>query len=287
MKDIEAQVSRAFVDACRAELDAPKPGNVHRFADGHGMRVADFERSAEAAAPEVARTGMPVGARIRAAVRATRASVGQNTNLGIVLLCVPLAAAAERGERPLRTALRRVLAGLDRQDAVDCFEAILLASPGGLGEAEAHNVRHAPAGTLRDAMRAAAHRDLIAQAYADDFAAVFDTGLSALMRARAAYHQPDWWPATSVYLTFLTTVADSHIARKFGPQRAETVRRDAEYRFMTLTKRDGVAQLAALLEFDAELKEQGINPGTCADLTVATLFAEKLRSTLQEASSNG
>jgi len=38
--------------------------------------------------------------------------------------------------------------------------------------------------------------------------------------------------------------------------------------------------LPGLLEWDAELKCQGINPGTSADLTVATLFADKLRRML-------
>ena len=43
----------AFAAACRDEVEAPKPGNVHVFADGHGMMVRDFLRSAEAAAPGV------------------------------------------------------------------------------------------------------------------------------------------------------------------------------------------------------------------------------------------
>ena len=44
-------IAKAFQDACLSELDALKPGNVHRQADGHGMDVADFEKSAVAAAP--------------------------------------------------------------------------------------------------------------------------------------------------------------------------------------------------------------------------------------------
>jgi hypothetical protein len=35
-------IARAFEEACRDELDAPKPGNVHVFADGHRMTVTDF-----------------------------------------------------------------------------------------------------------------------------------------------------------------------------------------------------------------------------------------------------
>jgi len=36
------------------------------------------------------------------------------------------------------------------------------------------------------------------------------------------------------------------------------------------------AMTAPLMAFDAALKERGLNPGTSADLTVATLFAAAL-----------
>ena len=85
------EISRGFLDACLAELDALKPGNVHRLAAGHNMSVDDFVASAEAAAPIMGETRLAVGERIRRAVEATRKAVGQNTNLGIVLLAAPLA----------------------------------------------------------------------------------------------------------------------------------------------------------------------------------------------------
>ena len=109
-------IADRFRDACRAELEALKPGNVHVHGEGHGMTVGDFLASADVAAPALAAPDASVGERILAAVLATRAAVGQNTNLGIVLLCAPLAAAAER-EGPLRPNLDRVLAGLTRGDA--------------------------------------------------------------------------------------------------------------------------------------------------------------------------
>ena len=49
------EIAAAFIAACRDEIEAPKPGNVHVFADGHGMTVEDFLRSAEAAAPGLVR----------------------------------------------------------------------------------------------------------------------------------------------------------------------------------------------------------------------------------------
>jgi triphosphoribosyl-dephospho-CoA synthase len=39
---------------------------------------------------------------------------------------------------------------------------------------------------------------------------------------------------------------------------------------------------AELLAWDAVLKARGINPGTTADLTVATLFAHRLQSVLSQ-----
>ena len=89
-----AQVAQAFRDACLAELDALKPGNVHRFGDDPRMSVTDFETSARVAAAPLAQAGAAVGERIRASVAATMAAVGHNTNLGIVLLSAPLASAA-------------------------------------------------------------------------------------------------------------------------------------------------------------------------------------------------
>src|SRR5262249_31547453 len=87
-------IAAAFTAACHDELDARKPANVHVFAAGHRMTASDFVRSAEAAAGPLARSSARVGARILDAVEATLAAVGTNTNLGIILLCAPLAAAA-------------------------------------------------------------------------------------------------------------------------------------------------------------------------------------------------
>ncbi|HET7593988.1 MAG TPA: triphosphoribosyl-dephospho-CoA synthase, partial [Stellaceae bacterium] len=100
-------LQRAYIEACRLELRALKPGNVHVLSEGHGMTVAQFEASALASAPPLAAPGKPVGERIRDAIAATHAAVGCNTNLGIVLLAAPLWAAAER---PAAGGLRPALA---------------------------------------------------------------------------------------------------------------------------------------------------------------------------------
>jgi triphosphoribosyl-dephospho-CoA synthase len=275
-----AAIAAAFVAACRDELDAPKPGNVHVFADGHRMAVADFMRSADAAATPLTEPGARVGQRILGAVAATRATVGTNTNLGIILLCAPLAAAAEIATTNLRAAAADVLENLDIADANLAFQAIALASPGGLGHAERHDVRAPATVTLRHAMAEAAERDRIAHQFSTGFEDIFDRGLNRLDAAVRRWHDPKW-ATLAVYLGFLAAFPDSHIARKYGIAAAEDVRRGAakfEHRLDAAEEPD--ALLGDLLAWDRELKASGLNPGTTADLTVATLFARRLNEHL-------
>jgi triphosphoribosyl-dephospho-CoA synthase len=274
------QIAAAFEQSCRDELEAPKPGNVHVFADGHRMTAADFVRSAKAAAGPLATPGARVGVRIQSAVEATFAAVGANTNLGIILLCAPLAAAAEPQPRDLRSSLSTVLQGLDREDAALAFRAIVRASPAGLGRAERHDVFAPATATLREAMAEAAGRDRIAQQYVTDFADIFDLG-APLLAAELAAPRDQRLATLAVYLGFLSAFPDTHIARKHGAVAAERIRceaADMQARVREARRLEDI--LPDILTWDRALKRDAINPGTSADLTVATLFAHRLRSTL-------
>lgn len=264
----------AFLRACRAELEALKPGNVHVHASGHGMTVQDFLIAAAAAAAPLCTPGLAVGARIHAAIEASWAAVPLNTNLGIVLLAAPLIAAAESGTGALRSRLDGVLRQLTIADAADAFAAIRRASPGGLGRADRQDVGTEPTVTLLEAMRLARERDRIARQYAENYADVFAVGVTRIREGRRAGISPEWI-TTLVFLEFLSRFPDSHLARKFGSETAEGVRAQAERLFRTLPAGEG-ARDAALLAFDRELKERGLNPGTSADLTVASLLASEL-----------
>jgi triphosphoribosyl-dephospho-CoA synthase len=272
-------VRQAYLDACRAELQALKPGNVHVFADGHGMTVADFEASAEASADAMADPQLAVGARIWRAVRRSRDVADCNTNLGIVLLCAPLAEAAFRGGAgSLRERLLVVLDGLRRTDADFAFRAIRLANPGGLGDARKHDVRRRANVTLRTAMAEARLRDRIARQYVTGFADVFGFGLPRLALARSRWGEGGW-ATTAVYLGFLGRFSDSHVRRKFGLAAARALSRQAAgLDRRLLAARSPAALRRDLLRFDTELKLAGLNPGTSADLTVATLFAAALEN---------
>jgi triphosphoribosyl-dephospho-CoA synthase len=265
----------AYVDACRLELAALKPGNVHAHAAGHGMTVADFEESARVSAGPLTAPGRPVGERIRDAVAATRAAVGCNTNLGIVLLAAPLlAAAATAAPGRLRETLAATLERLTVADAAATYEAIRIAAPAGLGRAPEQDVSAPPTLDLRQVMALAAERDRVARQYATTYGDVFLVGLPRLRRLRAQRIAADC-AAALVYMDFLAALPDSHILRKHGAAAAETVRSEAASLLPHLDARvgDSTQLTALLLAFDRRLKAQGLNPGTSADLTVASLLA--------------
>ncbi len=252
------------------------------------MEARDFVVSAHAAAAALTTPGVDVGSRILAAVEATWARVGQNTNLGIVLLCAPIAHAALAFPRlELRAGVSKTLVGLTRADAELAFKAISRANPGGLGEAPRHDVTKPARVSLLEAMRAASDRDRIAWQYANGFEDIFDLGANALAASR---REGDERPASvlRLYLAFLCAFPDSHILRKFGEPAASNVMSEARAFSASLARtKDARAIHADALRFDQSLKARGLNPGTSADLTVATLFADYVRGVLANACKNG
>ena len=280
-----AAIAAAFQDSCRDEIEAPKPGNVHTYAPGHGMVAEEFLLSARVAAAPLAESGARVGARILGAVEATFTAVGKNTNLGILLLCGPLAAAADMAGSNLHENLGAVLQGLDRDDTQNVFAAIQRARPAGLGSASRHDVHGPVDADLREVMAEAAPRDRIALQYVSTFHDIFVTGLAALQDARAKRLAPPW-TTLYVYLTFLAAFPDTHIARKCGSAAAFEVRCKGQEMLVAFTRRRA-GYLDDLLTLDAEFKARNLNPGTSADLTVATLFADRLRSILLQHRNDG
>ncbi len=223
-----ADVASAVQLACLLEVAAPKPGNVSPGRAFGDMRYEDFLASAAAIGPaflEADRQGL--GATILAAVEATRRWTAANTNLGLILLLAPLAhGMLRKGDGSLRDAVRRVLQSSTVDDARVAYAAIRLASPGGLGSADAQDVASEPNVSLREAMALAASRDAIASEYATDFAITFETAAPALTAALDAGLE---WPVAAVEtsLTILAHQRDTLIERKLGRAAADAVSRDA------------------------------------------------------------
>jgi len=163
-----ALLKKYYQQACLAEVEAMKPGNVHVFADGHGMLVQDFIKSAEVSATAITQPDLSLGERIYQTVTATWEAVACNTNLGIILLCAPIIQCRlQDAEQDVWTQLPDMLKATTVEDAKWLFKAILCASPAGLGRSEVHDVHNQAQANLLTVMEASADRDLIAQQYSN------------------------------------------------------------------------------------------------------------------------
>lgn len=269
---LEQQVRQSFL----TEVNALKPGNVSRLSAGHGMTIRDFERSAALVTPVLCDPGLTAGERILSAVSVTMTDVGCNTNLGMILLYVPLICIAEKENiknlNELQDKLKKLIKNVDVVDSKRVFKAIQLASPGGLGTVPEYDVRSLPDIDLWSAMASAEERDFIAKQYVSGYPEIAHAAVSWI---RISYQR--WksleWAAVACYLNLLSRHADSHVMRKHGRDMAEAIKKKAIIIAGQFENYDNPAEATdLLLEFDRELKESNINPGTTADMTAASLL---------------
>jgi triphosphoribosyl-dephospho-CoA synthase len=268
--------------ACIWEATSRKIGNVHRFADFADTSYLDFVLSGCAIQSTIDRHNtLPVGLAIWGAVNRTRDLVKPNTNLGILLLLVPLAKAVrfeffeqslEAGSFDCRADIQVVLDELTIRDAMHVFDCIRRTNPGGIGDAPEQDVREEPTVTLLEAMKLAADRDMVARQYANGFADVFDFGVPAFVDALARFGCVEAAIIDS-QLRWLAAYPDSLIARKNGTAIAE----DVQKRAAEVLRLGGIATTegrAAGVALDKHLRSDGnkLNPGTTADLITACLF---------------
>ncbi len=253
--------------ACRWEVMARKVGNVHPSMAFDGLDHTAFLRSADALAETLtAAVGVGIGETILRAVRQRITVTPSNTNLGIILLLVPLAKCESRLE------LGKRLDSLTVEDARYAYEAIRIASAGGMGDVPAQSVAEVPTVTLLEAMRLAADRDTIAKQYASGFADIFEFGVPHLLRAYGEYGCVEA-AIVDCQLRWLAAFPDSLIARKCG----QTTALEMQNRARGVLADGGLSSAAGRasgVRFDAHLRSDGnrLNPGTTADLVTACLF---------------
>lgn len=285
---LPVDVARTFyLRACELDVLAFKPGNVSIYAAGHAMEVEDFKMSATVSSVFLCAEDCCLGERIYNAVQATRAAVGCNTNLGILLLCAPLLEAALvcEGRQDYRQALAQVLQRTTVADAAWVFRAIALAAPGGLGSADEHDVGEVPKINLVQAMALAQGRDRIALQYTSCFKDVFDFGVIRYNNQLARWGLDDW-AAAAVFTGLLRQYPDSHIERKYGCQYSDFVMtKMTELDSALLQASDPTTLLDEFEAVDCEFKHNGINPGTTADLTVASILAVLIMDWLEKVAS--
>jgi triphosphoribosyl-dephospho-CoA synthase len=214
------------------------------------------------------------------AVRATKRFVRTNTNLGIIIILAPLAKAAGMGGgKGLQARVKQVLKELTIDDARLAYEAIRLANPGGMGQADKGDIKEQEVAlTLAQAMSLSRDRDALAREYSTGYAITFDLGLPALETAlakKASLSQA----IVQTFLSVLSRVPDTLIARKSGLERAETISSMAG---QVLDNGGVFTNKEGIQKFDNYLRDPGhrLNPGTTADLVAGILFAHLIEKNL-------
>jgi len=301
---ITDNVSRCLQLAVLLEVSAyPKPGNVHRTADFAETRYEHFLASAVALPPhfryaarmgiqaferKVALSQVGVGRTIKDAVKDVQAwQRGKNTLLGSILLLSPMAAAAgltmagksSFSINRFRGNLKSIVESTTPRDAVDVYDAIDIAQPGGLGKAATLDVNEAESkrrilanGTsLYEVFKISAPWDSISAEWVNSFHITFDVGYPYLKRLISETKDINT-ASVHTFLKILSEVPDTLISRKTGKVKAEQVSKEARRVLNAggLTTQKG---RRSLLKLDSRLHDAShkLNPGTTADITSAVL----------------
>ena len=267
-----------YLDICKLDIESLKPGNISVYSGGKDLSVDDFLDSAEASAGPITDPSSSLGMRILNAITATQSAVHTNTNLGMVLLIAPIIQAALKkpDNQSIREAISSVLVATSVQDAVDVYQAIRLAKPGGMGEKDDQDLSEEPNVSLLNTMKIASEWDVIAAQYSNNFKDIFTFGVPRYQAMIEKWGDRKW-ATSALFLSYLRYYPDSLIERKFGLLKAREISDMISDLEMELCHSDTPNRYEVqLLEIDRHLKRNLINPGTSADLTAASIFAAGL-----------
>jgi triphosphoribosyl-dephospho-CoA synthase len=266
----------------------PKPGNVDRERDFPDLLFEHFLAGAVGAGPglRAAAEGASVGEAFEEAVAGMSQQEGGNTQFGALLLVVPLVRASARDQLSPE-GVAEVVENTTVEDAANFYRAldhadVYVDDPP--EEAEALDARRGSeavpaveeqAVTLFDVMALGDDEDDVAAEWTGQFERTFWAAdrLAELARAAkesssASARDTDSPTASAlgaqVYLEFLGREPDTLVAKQHGQKAAESVRVRAQEAL------EGGPEVVEA--FAESLVEDGLNPGTTADITAAGLF---------------
>jgi triphosphoribosyl-dephospho-CoA synthase len=239
----------------------PKPGNVDRCHDYPDTRLEHFLASTLFArtALEEAETGRGrIGEIIRHAVRDTNCHKGGNTHFGAFILLIPL---VYGGDIP---GAIRAIEKTDVSDAVAFYKAFALTSvkmyvTDDLDVNDPHTltmIRDRDM-TLLDVMRHSAANDMVAREWVTGFP-LTRRGANLLIQ-----FGPGRQSIVNTFLTLLASEPDTFIIKKHGIAVAQEI---------MVVARDVLDGKRSLEDFDADCIERDINPGSTADIIIASIF---------------
>ena len=303
LNDKAKHVSQCLELAVLLESSADKPGNVNRTNSFERTSYEHFLASAVAIAPSFERAaehgvdfakkkiqlgGIGVGQIIKECMaQANEWQHGGNTLLGTVTLLSPIAVAA--GMAPARNGLfemcdirenvKLAVEATTPQDAVDFYEAVRIANPGGLGVVSELDVNDSSSAdrirkekiSLHQIFQSASKYDTICSEWVNNYPITFDDAYPSLMEQLRKHSSLN----DAVVQTFLKVLAehpDTLIARKTNLEKARETSLSAR-NVLKLGGRETVKGRELVRKFDQQLRKADnlLNPGTTADIVAAAL----------------
>jgi len=275
----------------------PKPGNVHRTRDFPDMDVEEFLISGVVIGDtmkEAAHKGLKygkkdsmdkieIGKMIKEAVLETDKWIANNTNLGIIMLLTPLSAAAGMSTEinELQENVDRIMRETTPYDAANLYDAINIADAGGMGEQDDLDVGSDDAKkqlidrniNMFDVLDLSAQWDMLAYELTRTMPITFGIGYPTFKGSKESNGINK--ATVQTFLTILAIYSDTLIARKYGVDIAQKVTEDANL----IISEGGILTdkgFDMVHEFDKELVEKNLNPGTTADLTASSIMVALL-----------
>ncbi len=272
----------------------PKPGNVHRTRNFSDMVFEDFLLSGIAIGKtmeKAAERGLKyhhksenwnkigLGELILEAVTETDHWVANNTNLGIVMLLTPISVAAGMFEdvNSIREIIDQIMRSTTPEDAVNLYRAINIAAAGGMGQQDDLDVSaESSLQKLRDdnvnmfsVLEMSSAWDKLSYELTHKMPVTFEIGYPTFKKLKSEYETNQ--ATVQTFLTILSQVPDTLISRKFGDHKAEEVKAGAK----SILEEGGILTkkgIYSVEKFDQELIDNGLNPGTTADFTAASIM---------------
>ena len=273
----EFLIRDAYLYACHKDIEAIKPGNVNINSPHHDTTASDYLISSINSGSELFNDSYSLGDRILSAIVATKKETQMNTNLGIILLCAPIAhALLNYKEMSLKEAIAKTIDSATADDTVKICEAINIANPGGLGNVSDYDTKSMPVVKLREIMSYSAQYDRISYQYHNNYEDILDFIIPSLDENMIKYKSDDI-SISMTYLQILGKIPDSHISRKLGEEIAKKTSNHVNDLLKIQDKDCSQGYLVKQLnDLDYEYKKKGINPGTTADLLVASLMIYRI-----------
>ncbi|RLI19779.1 ATP--dephospho-CoA triphosphoribosyl transferase CitG, partial [Candidatus Bathyarchaeota archaeon] len=179
----------------------------------------------------------------------------------------------------LREKIRRIVTSSTAEDAVNVYEAIEIAQPGGLGKASDLDVNDPESKrriveeriSLYEVFRIASAYDSICSEWVNNYPITFDIGYPYFRRQIEKTSDINL-ATVNTFLKILAEVPDTLIARKAGREKALEVSLEAK-RILKLGGLETEIGRREIIKFDNMLRhaKNSLNPGPTADIVSAVL----------------